>query len=70
MNCYDCQSQEQTTTPAVASCVRCGAALCADHVQVRPELVHRVVGMGLATQPLPARRMTCTTCHKAESGAA
>ncbi|WP_078532806.1 DUF2180 family protein [Streptomyces hokutonensis] len=68
MNCYDCHSEDLTVTPAVALCCRCGAALCTDHVQTRPELIHRVRGMGLATLPDRARRITCTVCCKAETG--
>ncbi|MFF0125838.1 DUF2180 family protein [Streptomyces mirabilis] len=68
MNCYDCHDQERPATVAVALCIRCGAALCTAHSQTRPVPVHRVRGMGLATSPHLARRITCTVCHKAEAG--
>jgi hypothetical protein len=68
MNCYDCHTESRTVTTAVAFCSHCGAALCTEHVQSRPEIVHRVRGMGLATLPHPARRITCTLCCKAEAG--
>jgi hypothetical protein len=33
MNCYDCIGDGRTT-PAVAICTSCGAALCGDHVRL------------------------------------
>ncbi|MEV0324797.1 DUF2180 family protein [Streptomyces sp. NPDC050658] len=68
MICYDCHTQARATTTAVALCRRCGAALCAHHTQIRPDTLHRIVGMGVSTGPRAARRITCTTCHMAEVG--
>lgn len=65
MNCYDCD-REDRTVPATAVCRHCGAAVCTEHAHATTELVTRNAGLGLATLPLPARRITCTTCYDAE----
>ncbi|NLU76678.1 DUF2180 family protein [Streptomyces sp. HNM0575] len=67
MHCYDCHSLEGTATPVLATCVHCGAGLCAAHANATPHSVHRVTGTGTALQPTAARRILCTTCHKAQS---
>ncbi|MFI1393435.1 DUF2180 family protein [Streptomyces sp. NPDC020681] len=66
MNCYDCQAADRGVT-AVAICGSCGAALCAVHARTTSRSVHRVNGMGVATLPLAARRITCFTCARAET---
>ncbi|MGW3625244.1 DUF2180 family protein [Streptomyces sp. NPDC000880] len=66
MNCYDCHAADRSVT-AVAICGSCGAALCADHARSTPQTVHRVNGMGVATLPRAARRITCFTCARAEA---
>ncbi|MEW2545989.1 DUF2180 family protein [Streptomyces sp. NPDC047002] len=65
MNCYDCQSVQQTS-PAVASCRSCGGGVCSDHANALPLTVHQPHGMGLSTLPLTARRILCDTCARAE----
>ncbi|MEU9244405.1 DUF2180 family protein [Streptomyces sp. NPDC048385] len=65
MNCYDCEQLGQTTA-ATAVCSHCGAAVCSAHAHVTADVVYRYVGMGPSARPLPARRITCTTCYDAE----
>lgn len=65
MNCYDCHRLGRTT-PALAMCRRCGAAVCAEHLTVHPEEIQRVDGVGRTTSSQPARRFTCAVCHVAE----
>ena len=36
MNCYDCMGDGRTT-PAVAICTSCGAALCGDHTRLETQ---------------------------------
>ncbi|MFC7309586.1 DUF2180 family protein [Streptomyces monticola] len=65
MNCYDCLPGA-TTTPAVAVCTRCGAALCRDHLYAGTTEVHDTPGLGRATHEVAARRITCRVCAGAE----
>ncbi|CAM5303632.1 hypothetical protein GCM10010329_60940 [Streptomyces spiroverticillatus] len=65
MNCYDCHLLS-ITTPAVAVCCHCGAAVCPEHTKADAQDVHRTEGMGLSTLDRSARRLTCLTCHDAE----
>ncbi|GAA1366014.1 DUF2180 family protein [Streptomyces beijiangensis] len=65
MNCYDCL-QLGTTTSASAVCTRCGAGTCQEHTKAGTEDIHREEGTGLTTLKVPARRLTCVTCHDAE----
>ncbi|MFE0178215.1 DUF2180 family protein [Streptomyces sp. NPDC059002] len=64
MECFDCSEQGHRAA-SVAICQDCGAALCGEHVTAVEHLPHRVAGMGRATPPAPARRMTCHTCRRA-----
>lgn len=68
MICYDCATDDRTT-PAQAVCGHCGAAVCRDHVRVRPRLLTAFAGTGTAP-PLPARRATCLVCRAADREAA
>ncbi|RMB80508.1 hypothetical protein CTZ28_39600 [Streptomyces shenzhenensis] len=65
MNCYDCP--DIIATPAVAVCVRCGAAVCREHAYQSRILVQDVNGSGRATHGEPLRHITCLACHKAEA---
>jgi hypothetical protein len=67
LNCFDCQTTDRTATPAVANCRRCGAAVCGTHAHTASETVHRMSGVGVATLPRTARRITCETCYRAEA---
>jgi hypothetical protein len=70
MNCYDC-SITGHDTPAVATCIHCGAGLCIEHAIVaphhltRPGLINR-----LETVEPPARLVHCETCAAAHDAAA
>ncbi|MFB8000437.1 DUF2180 family protein [Streptomyces sp. NPDC056002] len=64
MNCYDCP--ESSPNPAVAVCVRCGAAVCRAHLHAGRALATEVIGTGRATHSTAQRHITCATCHTAE----
>jgi hypothetical protein len=64
MNGYDCPIS--TPRPAVAVCVRCGAAVCRGHLRAGRILNTDVAGMGRATHSKAQRHITCATCHTAE----
>ncbi|MDN3028988.1 DUF2180 family protein [Streptomyces sp. S.PB5] len=66
MHCYDC-ALEDTATPAIAVCARCGCGVCLRHASVLGQLVRHSVGMGPSCGRKPARRVTCRTCHEAEA---
>ncbi|CCK32475.1 hypothetical protein BN159_8097 [Streptomyces davaonensis JCM 4913] len=66
MHCYEC-ALEDTATPAIAVCMRCGCAVCLKHAKVAERLVHHDAGLGQTYGPRPARRVTCPTCHDAEA---
>ena len=54
MNCLDC-TLAGTTTPAVATCHSCGAAVCADHAVIQPHYPSassRSTGSSPSTRPL------------------
>jgi hypothetical protein len=63
MNCYDCQHAGRTT-PAVAVCVSCGAALCAECVRIESEEHDRTVTLGNPTHHR-TRALMCTACDNA-----
>jgi len=68
MNCYVCNKQGRET-PAVAICIVCGMALCAEHL-VREEMpVWRDVQMGMGSThmklPETLPRIVCAECHHA-----
>ena len=54
MNCLDC-TLAGTTTPAVATCHSCGAAVCADHAVIQPHYLQRVVPLNRLIPVEPAR---------------
>lgn len=57
MNCYECARPN----PAVAVCRSCGAGLCRDHVRVRGEELHEIVGPG-PSRTARGRRLLCGVC--------
>ena len=65
MNCFDCAALDKST-PAVAVCADCGAALCLHHAHVTPrrltrtQAINRVVPAGP-----PTRTIRCTLCQAA-----
>jgi hypothetical protein len=69
VNCLDC-TLAGTTSPAVATCYSCGAAVCADHAVIQPHHLHRIVALDrhVPVEP-PARLITCTTCTAAQHAA-
>ena len=69
MNCFDCTTQLQQVTPAVAICSRCGAAICGSHtVQGHAVVEDRSPGNPTRHQ-LPGRRLYCRTCAPATATA-
>ncbi|PWI17975.1 hypothetical protein DI272_30315 [Streptomyces sp. Act143] len=66
VDCYDC-ALEDTATPAIAVCGRCGCGVCVQHACVLGQQVRRAAGTGLSYGRKPARRVTCRTCHEAEA---
>ena len=68
MTCYVCASGGQRAE-AVAICIVCGMALCADHVvrEELPVLARSHAGLGEARRELPERlpRMVCQECYQA-----
>ena len=63
MNCYDCASTGKTT-PAVGTCVNCGAGVCADDVQLAVHELPHPASPGNYTH-LTTRSMTCRSCAAA-----
>lgn len=69
MNCLDC-TLAGATTPAVATCHSCGAAVCADHAVIQPHHLQRVVPLNrLIPVDPPARIIACTICAAAQHAA-
>ena len=70
MNCLDCELDGRPATPAVATCLDCGAAACADHLVIRQHRLTRVEPL-LREVPveLPARRVCCRICDAARQAA-
>ncbi|MFI7358919.1 DUF2180 family protein [Streptomyces avidinii] len=66
MDCYECQENPGTATTAVAVCRECGVALCSRHLHVEQHEMHLAAGLGKSTTRLPARRVVCPACAKAE----
>lgn len=60
MNCFDC-SIDQRITPALGTCLTCGAGVCADHVELDAHEGAHSSGPGNYT-PTVTRVFTCTTC--------
>jgi hypothetical protein len=65
MNCFDCTLAE-ATTPAIAVCHDCGAAVCLEHAFVRRHHLTRTATMNriIVVEP-PARVVRCATCTAA-----
>jgi hypothetical protein len=69
MNCLDC-TLAGATTPAVATCHSCGAAVCADHAVIQPHHLQRVVPLNrLVPIEPPARVIACEVCAAAQNAA-
>ncbi|MFF6997856.1 DUF2180 family protein [Streptomyces sp. NPDC008313] len=66
MHCYDCTLLGEFGD-AVGVCHLCGAAVCVRHVHVADVPVQQLAGVGTATSPRAARRMSCLTCRAAEA---
>jgi hypothetical protein len=60
MNCYDCALAGRNT-PAVGTCVNCGAGVCAQDVQLAVHELPHPAGPGNYTH-LATRSLTCQTC--------
>ena len=69
MNCFDCDALG-TSTPAVAVCADCGAAMCHDHAQVTARWLTRtaVINRVVQVEP-PARSIRCGLCQAARDNA-
>ena len=69
MNCYDCAAHGKTT-PAIAVCADCGAALCGGHAHVVPRWLTRTLPITreVPVEP-PARAIRCTVCQAAREAA-
>jgi hypothetical protein len=65
MNCFDCTLAE-VTTPAIAVCHDCGAAVCLEHAFVRRHHLTRTATINriIVVEP-PARVVRCATCTAA-----
>ncbi|WP_163544877.1 DUF2180 family protein [Occultella kanbiaonis] len=72
MNCYECQTENQRVTPAVAVCSQCGAATCVDHTNAGHAYTEIHSPGALHLHEVPGRRMYCSTCSadRAELAAA
>ncbi|GAU71145.1 putative hypothetical protein [Streptomyces sp. NBRC 110611] len=68
MECYECHSLHRSTS-AVAVCRECGVALCASHLHVETQQMRKEAGLGKSTSEVPARRVVCPTCRRAELSA-
>jgi hypothetical protein len=69
MNCLDC-TLAGATTPAVATCHSCGAAVCVDHAVIQPHYLQRVVPLNrLIPIDPPARVIACEVCAAAQDAA-
>ena len=67
MNCFDC-STDGRTTPAVGSCITCGAGICAAHLElITRELPHTNSPGGYT--PKMTRTLTCASCASVLTGA-
>ena len=60
MNCYDCAGAGRTT-PAVAICHNCGAALCGDHARLETQDHSHAATPGNPTHHR-TRALICTSC--------
>ncbi|WP_349252284.1 DUF2180 family protein [Streptomyces virginiae] len=66
MDCYECLASPGTASTAVAVCRECGVGLCSRHLHVEQHEMHLAAGLGKSTTRLPARRVVCPACAKAE----
>jgi hypothetical protein len=66
--CYVCHQQGKST-PAIAVCIVCGMALCAEHLvrEALPVWQDVNAGMGTMRKKLPETlpRIVCAECHQA-----
>ncbi|MEU3228046.1 DUF2180 family protein [Streptomyces sp. NPDC006976] len=65
MHCLDCYSGGRQT-PAIGVCRQCGAAACAQHVQLGQQVLTctKPINRAVTIDP-PARRLLCRTCSAA-----
>jgi hypothetical protein len=65
MNCFDCHALTRTV-PAVAVCVDCGAAVCAEHAHLSARWLTRTMTINrpVPVNP-PARTLRCRVCQAA-----
>jgi hypothetical protein len=70
MNCYDCTAHGHAT-PAVAVCLDCGVAVCADHSVLTPRWLTRTapINRPVPVEP-PTRTLRCQVCHTAHTAIA
>lgn len=62
MNCYECLTQNQQTTSAVAVCSQCGAATCIEHTRAGHAYTELHSPGAGHLHEVPGRRLYCTTC--------
>ncbi|UQA92009.1 DUF2180 family protein [Streptomyces halobius] len=65
MECYECHSLHRSAS-AVAVCRECGVALCEGHLYVETQPMSKKAGLGKSTSEVPARRVVCPACRRAE----
>jgi hypothetical protein len=69
MQCFDCVTEFQRATEAVAVCTTCGAATCGPHT-VTGDAREEVQSVGNpSVHVLPGRRLYCRTCAPAGAAA-
>lgn len=62
MNCFDCATEFNRTSPAIATCCACGAATCGRHT-LMAEVTVEVHSIGNPASIHPSgRRLYCETC--------
>ncbi|AYV26357.1 hypothetical protein EES41_06440 [Streptomyces sp. ADI95-16] len=66
MNCFECRSLSRTARTAEAVCCQCGVGLCREHLRIESQELHHPAGLGKSTNRLPARRIVCPLCERAE----
>ena len=70
MNCFDCAGIGHTT-PGVALCADCGAAVCPRHAQVSARWLSRTAAINRTILvDTPARTIRCIVCQAARDAAA
>ncbi|MDO8143830.1 MULTISPECIES: DUF2180 family protein [unclassified Isoptericola] len=62
MNCFECATEHQATTPAVTVCSQCGAGSCIKHTRAAHAHKEVYYSPGAPGERDLGRRMFCTTC--------